>query len=63
MKEIVKAYSVPLMIFSDRDSRFTSLFWNSVHEEMGIKLCLSIAYPPQTYGQSERIIRTLEDML
>jgi len=30
---------------------------------MGTELCLSTAFHPQTHGQSERTIQTLEDML
>ena len=63
VKEIVRVHGVPLSIVSDRDSRFTSRFWKSVHDEMGTKLCLSTAYHPQTDGQSERTIQTLEYML
>ena len=63
VKEIVRLHGVPLTIVSDRDSRFTSRFWRSLQEELGTKLCLSTAYHPQTDGQSERTIQTLEDML
>jgi transposase InsO family protein len=48
---------------SDRDPRFTSRFWRSLQQAMGTKLQFSTAYHPQTDGQSERIIQTLEDML
>nr|KAJ0187438.1 hypothetical protein LSAT_V11C900490520 [Lactuca sativa] len=63
MKEIVRLHGIPLMIVSDRNSRFNSRFWMSLQEELGTKLCLSTAYHPQTDGQSERTIQTLEDML
>nr|GEZ63322.1 putative reverse transcriptase domain-containing protein [Tanacetum cinerariifolium] len=33
------------------------------YEALGINLDMSTAYHPQTYGQSERTIQTLEDML
>lgn len=39
------------------------VFWKKFHEEMGTRLLLSTAYHPQTDGQSERTIQTLEDML
>ncbi|RZB60619.1 Transposon Tf2-9 polyprotein [Glycine soja] len=45
------------------DSRFTSRFWTSLHEALGTKLKLSLAYHPQTDGQTERTIQTLEDLL
>ncbi|KAD3336598.1 hypothetical protein E3N88_32117 [Mikania micrantha] len=50
-------------IISDRDARFTARFWESLHEAFGIRLDLSTAYHPQTDGQTERTIQTLEDML
>ncbi|KAI3510643.1 hypothetical protein L1887_17775 [Cichorium endivia] len=63
LKEIVKLHGVPISIISDRDSRFTSRFWQSLQEAMGTRLDMSTAYHPQTDGQSERTIQTLEDML
>ncbi|GKF21097.1 putative reverse transcriptase domain-containing protein [Tanacetum coccineum] len=41
----------------------TSHFWQMVQKALGTRLDLSTAYHPQTDGQSERIIQTLEDML
>jgi transposase InsO family protein len=61
--EVVSRHGVPLSIVSDRDSRFTSNFWNGLQKELGTRLNLSTAYHPQTDGQSERTIQTLEDML
>ncbi|KAL5568353.1 hypothetical protein UlMin_024928 [Ulmus minor] len=63
VKEIVRLHGVPISIISDRDSRFTSAFWKSVQKAMGTKLKFSTAFHPQTDGQTERTIQTLEDML
>jgi hypothetical protein len=63
LKEIVSRHGVPISIISDRDSRFTSHFWKSLQKALGTKLDMSTAYHPQTDGQSERTIQTLEDML
>ena len=52
-----------MSIVSDRDSRFTSHFWRSLQASLGTSLKFSTAYHPQTDGQSERTIQTLEDML
>jgi len=60
---IVKLHGVPSSIVSDRDPRFTSRFWKSLLEALGSKLRLSLAYHPQTNGQSERTIQSLEDLL
>ncbi|KAJ9552858.1 hypothetical protein OSB04_016903 [Centaurea solstitialis] len=61
--EIVRLHGTPVSIVSDRDARFTSTFWQSFQREMGTRVNLSTAYHPQTDGQSERTIQTLEDML
>ncbi|GJR84384.1 putative reverse transcriptase domain-containing protein [Tanacetum coccineum] len=63
LNEIVARHGVPTSIISDSDSRFTSRFWQSMQEALGTRLDISMAYHPQTDGQSERIIQTLEDML
>ncbi|GJR07094.1 putative reverse transcriptase domain-containing protein [Tanacetum coccineum] len=63
LNEIVARHGVPISIISDRDSRFTSRFWQSMQEALGTRLDMSTAYHPQTDGQSERTIQTLEDIL
>ncbi|GKC66586.1 putative reverse transcriptase domain-containing protein, partial [Tanacetum coccineum] len=45
------------------DIHFTSNFWRSLQEALGLNLEMSTAYHPQTDGQSERTIQMLEDML
>ncbi|GJZ44658.1 putative reverse transcriptase domain-containing protein [Tanacetum coccineum] len=42
---------------------FASNFWRSLQKALGTSLDMSTAYHPQTDGQSERTIQTLEDML
>jgi hypothetical protein len=61
--EIVRLHGVPIDIISDRDGRFISRLWNSLQSALGTRLNLSTAYHPQTDGQSERTIQTLEDLL
>ncbi|GKA60094.1 putative reverse transcriptase domain-containing protein, partial [Tanacetum coccineum] len=63
LKEVVSRHRVPVLIISDRDSKFTSHFWKSLNEALGTQLDMSMAYHPHTDGQSERTIQTLEDML
>nr|GEU65901.1 retrovirus-related Pol polyprotein from transposon TNT 1-94 [Tanacetum cinerariifolium] len=63
LKEVVSRHRVLVSIISDRDSKFTSHFWKSLNEALGTQLDMSMAYHPQTNGQSERTIQTLEDML
>ncbi|KAJ9565618.1 hypothetical protein OSB04_001584 [Centaurea solstitialis] len=63
VKEVVRRHGVPVSIISDRDTRFTWRFWERFHTDMGTRLHFSTACHPQTDGQSECIIQTLEDML
>ena len=63
IKEIVRLHGVPLSIVSDRDNKFTLRFWRGFQSAMGTDLNVSTAFHPQTDGQSERTIQTLEDML
>nr|GEU77706.1 putative reverse transcriptase domain-containing protein [Tanacetum cinerariifolium] len=63
LNKVVARHGVPISIILDRDSRFTSRFRQSMQEALGTRLDISTASHPQTEGQSERIIQTLEDML
>ncbi|GJX00766.1 putative reverse transcriptase domain-containing protein [Tanacetum coccineum] len=63
LKEVVTRHGMPILIICDRDPRFASNFWRSLQKALGTSLDMSTAYHPQTDGQSERTIQTLEDML
>nr|GEU70627.1 reverse transcriptase domain-containing protein [Tanacetum cinerariifolium] len=55
--------NMKIKVVLNRDSRFTSRFWQSLQKALGTQLDMSTAYHPETDGQSERTIQTLEDML
>ena len=61
--EIVRLHGVLVSIVSDRNPRFTSRFWPSLQKALGTCLHFSTAFHPQTDGQSDRTIQTLENML
>ncbi|GJW28562.1 putative reverse transcriptase domain-containing protein [Tanacetum coccineum] len=50
LKEVVSRHGVSVSIISDRDSRFTSHFWQSLQNALGTQLDMSTAYHPQTDG-------------
>nr|GEY26368.1 putative reverse transcriptase domain-containing protein [Tanacetum cinerariifolium] len=63
LKEVVARHGIPVSIICNRDPRFASNFWRSLLKYLGTSLDMSTAYHPETDGQSERTIQTLEDML
>ena len=58
---VFRYHGVPQSIVSDRDTRFTSLFWKELAQRLGTQLRMSTAYHPQTDGQTERVNGVLED--
>ncbi|GKC12589.1 putative reverse transcriptase domain-containing protein, partial [Tanacetum coccineum] len=60
---IVARHEIAVSIICNRDGRFTSNLWRSFRKILGTDISVSTAYHPETDGQSERTIQTLEDML
>ncbi|GJQ93295.1 putative reverse transcriptase domain-containing protein [Tanacetum coccineum] len=60
-QEIVRLHGIRSIV--RRDPKFTSRFWKGLQKAWGTRLKFSTAFHPQTDGQSERTIQTLEDML
>jgi hypothetical protein len=56
-------HGVPKMIICDRGSQFVARFWEQLHTSLGTHLIHSLAYHPQTDGQTKRVNQILEDML
>ncbi|XP_024010588.1 uncharacterized protein LOC112086019 [Eutrema salsugineum] len=63
VNEIVKLHGVPARIISDRDPRFTAAFWRALQGALGTEVKMSTAFHPETNGQTERTIQTIEDLL
>ncbi|KAK8980752.1 hypothetical protein V6N11_073067 [Hibiscus sabdariffa] len=63
IRKIVRLHGVPKSIVSDRDSKFTTRFWECLHTALSSRLNFNTSYHPQTDGQSERVIQVLKDML
>ena len=63
MREIVRLYGVLIFIVLNQDPRFMAHFLKNFQRAIGTQLMMSTTFHPQTDGQSERTIQTLEDML
>ena len=63
IKQIVQLHGAPVSIISNRGKQFSSQFWRSFQKGLGTQVNLSISFHPQTDGQAECTIWTLEDML
>ena len=62
INEIVRLHGVPFSIIPYRDPQLTSHFWKLFQKGLGTQVNLSTTFHPQTDGQAERSINTLEDM-
>jgi hypothetical protein len=63
VREIYRLHGLPEVLVSDRDPRFTGIFWQALWRILGTKLRMSAPYHLQTDGQTERANRTLEEIL
>lgn len=49
-QEISRLYGIPKATVSNKDSKFTSIFWKGLFKEFEINLNFSIAFHPQADG-------------
>ena len=60
---IFRHFGLPSIIISDRDSRFTGKFWQTLWAKLGTKLAMSTAFHPQTDSQTKRANQVVEQVL
>jgi transposase InsO family protein len=63
LDNIYRIHELPNDIVLDRGTQFTSNFWRGLFLLLGMKINLSTTYHPQTYGQTKRINKILEQYL
>jgi hypothetical protein len=56
-------FGIPQTIISDRDNRFLNTFWSSLWSLLDTKLTKSIAFHPQTDGQTKVVNRIIMHIL
>jgi transposase InsO family protein len=60
---VFRLHGLSREFITDRDSRFTSAFWQEVIVLLGTRTVMSSSFHPQTDGQTERGNQTLETYL
>lgn len=63
IKYYMVEHGLPKSITSDKDIRFMAYFWRTLWATLGTNLLFSTTSHPQTDGQSERTMRTLNQNL
>ena len=63
LENIWKLHGLPSSIISDRDPVFTSKSWAELMGRLNVRLRKSMAFQPQTDGQTERVNQPLEQYL
>jgi hypothetical protein len=63
LKEVWKLHGLPRSVRSDRGPQFIADFMRELYRLLGIKLAMSMAYHPQTDGQTERVNQEMEQFL
>jgi hypothetical protein len=63
LKEVWKHHGTPQVVLLDRGPQFMARFMCELYKLLGIKLATSMAYHPQTDGQTEHINQELEGYL
>jgi transposase InsO family protein len=63
LQHVFKLHGLPSSIVSDRDTVFTSLFWEELFRRQGVDLAMSSSYHPQSDRQTEVVNKSLEHYL
>jgi len=61
--DVVRLHGLPRSIFSHRDSRFLSAFWQSLCATLDLQRCLTSGFYPQANGQAELTNQTVKQVL
>ena len=59
-EHVLQLFSIPHMVLYVYDACFTAHFWHCLWELLGSQVALSLAYHPQSDGQTEHTHQTVE---
>jgi hypothetical protein len=62
-KEVVRLHSLPKRIVSDRHTNFVGHFWRTMWKKMGTNFSFSLAYHPQTDGQTKVVNKSVGNLI
>ena len=63
LKEVMGLHGIPESIVSNRDTKFTSIFWKELYRLIGSELLMSTTFHPQTDGATEWPDRSIAQIL
>jgi len=63
LKIVWKYHGFPEYVVSDRDGTFRAQYFMNLYQYLGIKRSMSMAFHPQTDGQTERTNQVIEEYL
>ena len=63
LQHVFKLHGLPYSIVSDRDTAFTSLFWEELFRRQGVDLAMSSSYHPQSDSQTEVVNKSFKHYL
>jgi hypothetical protein len=63
LDQVYRLHGLPLSIVSDKDMVFTSKFWSELFSLAQVKLPMSIAYHPESDGQSKSVNHCMKTFL
>jgi transposase InsO family protein len=60
---VYRLHGLPRVHVSDRDPKFVSAFWQTLWRRLGTRLNMSSSRHPETYGLTERVNNTFQQLL
>ena len=63
LKHVFRYHDLLENIISDRDSKFTAKFWQSLNKMLEIKLLMSTSNHPQIDDQSEAAVKIIQKLI